>query len=194
MAKEKEEKDLDLNQPITLTAADLLKLFSEMQKQQIDAADRQATAIAQLSPSYKSPEQKEFEQKARQQQRDQQVQTLKIKRHQQRMCQHEIGQTGTKRTGEGAFNLLKLPTGELIGVCTYCQKVISSLNPDHIKYFRSKVGGTMAESGQLTEFITDPIKAQLARLSPDEREKVMKLRSQYIQQQKSVALEDEDDI
>lgn len=190
MAKEKE--NLDLNQPVTLTAGDLLQLFTQMQQKQIEAADRQAEAISQLSPHYKSPEQKEFEEAARKQQRDQQIQTLKMKKRQQRYCQHEIGQTGTKRTGEGAFNLLKLPTGETIGVCTYCQKVISSLNPDHIQYFRSKVGGTMAEAGQLTEFISDPIKAQLARLGPDERARVTASREKFISTQSNIALEDEE--
>lgn len=192
MAKEEKNQNIDLSQPITLTAADLLQIIAAMQEKQAQAAEKQADAIAQLSPKYKSPEQKDFEDAARKQQKDQQIQTLKIKKRQQRHCPHEIGQTGNKRLGEGAFCLLRLPTGETIGVCTYCQMVISSANPDHIKYFNNKVGGTMAESGQFTAYITDPTKAQLARLSPDERARVLALREKYMTTQSNIALEEEE--
>src|SRR5579859_6598014 len=114
MAKEKEEQKIDLSQPITLTAQDLLQLFAQMQQQQAQASNAQAEAIAQLSPHYVSPEQKEFQKQTREQQRQQQIFVLKNKKRQQRLCQHEIGQTGRKRLGEGAFNMLKLPTGEII--------------------------------------------------------------------------------
>ncbi len=191
MAKEKEDSTLDGSQTITITAKDLLQLFAQMQQQQIAASNAQTEAISQLSPHYKSPEQKEFSEQARAQQRQQQIFVLKNKKRQQRLCQHEIGQTGRKRLGEGAFNMLKLPTGEIIGVCTYCQMVISSINPDHTKFFQ-QAGGTMAESGQLTQYVTDPIKAQLARLGPDERARVVASRDRYLSTSVAVNVEDEE--
>jgi hypothetical protein len=188
MAKDKE---IDLSQPITLTAGDLLQLFTKMQEQQLQASTAQTEAISQLSPRYVSPEQKQFTEQAKEQQRNIEIFKLKNKKRQQRLCEHEQGQTGNRRSGEGAFNLLKLPTGEIIGVCTYCQMVISSVNPDHQKFFR-KAGGTAAESGQLTQYIVDPIKAQLARLGPDERARVILSREKYMSTAAAVAdLEDE---
>ena len=176
MAKEKE---IDLSQPITLTGQDLLQLFNRMLEQQTLASREQAEAITKLSPSYQSPEQKAFNEQAREQQRGIEIFKLKNKKRQQRLCEHEQGQTGSERNGKGAFNMLRLPTGETIGVCTYCQKVISSANPDDQKFFR-KAGGTMAESGQLTQYIVDPIKAQLARLGVDERARVIAARERYM--------------
>jgi hypothetical protein len=192
MAKEKETNEVDLNAPISLTAGDLLKLFTTLSTQSSEKnAEVLATALAKLQPGYKSPETKEYEAKLREDQKNIQINQLRNRKRQQRFCGHEVGQTGRYKNGEGAFCCLKLPTGEIVGVCQYCQMVISSANPEHQKFFQ-KTNGTVAQSGQV-EGLIDPIKSQLARLTPEQRERVMESRAKYfaVESVKQIAEEDE---
>lgn len=196
MAKDKEVKEQEQTQAaspnldaINVSGADLLKLIALLQK---DNAQVLADALSKLQPGYKSPEQKQFEDSAREAQRNIQIATLKSRKRQQRFCEHEVGQTGRHRNGEGAFCALKLPTGEMIGVCQYCQMVISSANPEHQKFFR-KVNGTPAEAGQ-AEGLIDPVKAQLARLTPDQRAKVQAARAAYFAQESAKELVTDDEL
>ncbi len=183
MAQEKvtKEPQVDLSQTVTVSAADLLQLFAKLQQDAADSAKNQNKALIEglkeLSPHYVPPAQQENIKNQRLQQRKIEVFKIKNLRRQQANCDHEVGQTGRKRNGEGAFAGLKLCTGETIGVCFYCGKVISSLNPEHQKYFR-KINGTVAQSGMI-EGIADPIKAQLSRLSEDEQKKVLAARAKF---------------
>jgi len=189
------EKEIDLNAPMTITAADFMALFAKMQQDSkvaqteasVENAKVLAEALEKLSPRYVDPKQKENIEAGKQALRDIELFKIKNAKRQQAICEHEQGQTGSKRLGEGAFCLWKASTGEVIGICTYCQKVISSTNPLHEKYFRKR-GGTLAEAGQST--LNDPIAAQLARLSPDDREKVKKLRAEYVRPEPTIDLED----
>jgi len=192
MAKEKEANNQEAAPnlgAVNVSGEDLLKLVMLLQK---DNAQVLAEALSKLQPGYKSPEQKQFDEQLRQDQRNIQIATLKSKKRTQRFCEHEVGQTGRHRNGEGAFCALKLPTGEMIAVCQYCQMVISSANPEHYKYFR-KVGGTPAEAGQ-TEGSLDPVKAQLARLTPDQRAKVVAARTEYFAAESAKELVTDDEI
>jgi len=174
---------------INVSGGDLLKLIALLQK---DNAQVLADALSKLQPGYQSPEQKQFQEQLRQDQRNIQIATLRAKKRSQRFCEHEVGQTGRHRNGEGAFCGLKLPTGEVIGVCQYCQMVISSSNPEHARYFR-KLNGTVAEAGQ-AEGILDPVKAQLARLSPDQRAKVLASRAEFFASESSKEPTNDDDL
>lgn len=172
------DKEPDLNAPISLSGADLLKLFATLSNQSAEKnAEVLAEALSKLQPGYKSPGAKAYEEKLRGDQRNIQIAQLRNKKRRERFCGHEVGQTGRYKNGEGAFCCLKLPTGEVIGVCQYCQMVISSTNPEHQKFFQL-TNGTVAQSGQ-AEGLIDPIKAQLARLTPDQRVKVMESRAKY---------------
>ena len=196
MAKDKETAQLDLTQTINISAGDLLQLFAKIQQDAANAAKDQNKALVEglekLSPSYISPGQVENAKNQREQQRKIEIFKIKNLRRQQKNCQHEVGQTGRKRLGEGAFCGLKLPTGETIGICQYCQMIISSENPEHQKYFR-QINGTVAHSGQ-ADGITDPIKARLARLSEDERAKVIASRAKYFAENPKDELEEDEDL
>ena len=67
----------------------------------------------------------------------------------------------------GSFVLHQLDTGEVIGICTNCQKVIRSTNdgqdgrPDDRQYFKNKSANRLSRAGQ--RIFRDPTKAQLAR-------------------------------
>lgn len=184
MTKIKDTPDVDLSAPVTVSGADLLALFVQLQQQQAKQAAESnkvlAEAFAESRKPYKDPGNEANLAESRKQIRQIQLNILRSNKIAQKNCPHEQGQKGNRRSGEGAFAALKLPTGEAIGICTYCFKTISSADPRHAKYFQ-KLGGSMAESGQF--MLTNPLEAQLARLSPDEREKVMKARSEMIKPQ-----------
>lgn len=181
MTKEKnDESNLNpnLNGDVNISVPELIKLLSSLQTQSSrENAQALAEALSKLQPGYRSPEQKAFDVKLREDQRNIEINKLKARKRRQRYCEHEVGMLGRHRNGEGAFCCLKLSTGEMIGVCQYCQMVISSANPEHQRFFR-KANGTPAEAGQ-AEGLIDPIKAQLARLSPDQRERVLEARAKY---------------
>ena len=182
MPKDSKEPQVDLNQTVTVTAGDLLQLFAKLQADAQESAKNQnqalITGLKELSPHYVPPGQEENRKQQREAQRKIEIFKIRNQRLNQKNCDHEVGQTGRKRNGEGAFCGLKLCTGETIGVCMYCQKVISSADPEDQKYFR-KINGTVAQSGSLSDGVIDPVKAQLARLSPDKRAKVIASRAKY---------------
>jgi len=194
--KTKPEPQVDLNQTVTVTAGDLLKLFAQLQQDAASAAKDQNKALVEglkeLSPHYIPPGQEENRKAARQAQRKIEVFKIKNLRRQQSSCDHEVGQTGRKRNGEGAFCGLKLCTGETIGICMYCQMVISSINPEHQKYFK-KINGTVAQSGQI-EGMSDPITAQLARLSEDQQKKVREARTKFFAERPVDEIELDEDL
>jgi len=174
-----EKKAIDMDQTVTLTAGDLLQLFAKIQQDNAKAGEAQAKvlaeAFAESRKPYVDPGQEENLRNARKQMRAQQLNQLRNAKLQQRNCEHEQGQTGDERNGKSAFHFLKLPTGEWIGVCSYCRKIISSTDPRDQKFFLKK-SGRPAESGQFP--LMDPIEAQLARRSPDERALVLKARQE----------------
>jgi hypothetical protein len=184
MAKET-TTNVDTNAPVTLSVADLLTVIAKIQADNAEAlaksgernAEVLSSSLEKLSPSYKTPGQKQNEQQLKQASREGELNKIRMKKRQQHFCDHEIGQTGRKRLGEGAFFPMKMATGEVIAVCCYCQKVISSINPKHEKFWK-KVGGTMGEAGQISG-LNDPIEAALQRLTGDEQDAVRKSRLEY---------------
>lgn len=67
----------------------------------------------------------------------------------------------------GSFVLHQLDTGEVIGICTNCQKIIRSTNdgqdgrPNDSQWFNKKSANRLSRAGQ--RVFRDPTKAQLAR-------------------------------
>ena len=190
MANKEKQVEVDLDQTVTLTAGDLLQLFAKIQQDNAKAGEAQAKvlaeAFAESRKPYVDPGQEENAKNARKQMRQQQITMLRNQKLQQKLCEHEQGQTGDERNGKSAFHFLKLPTGEWIGICSYCRKVISSVDPRDAKFFQKK-SGRPAECGQF--MTSDPIEAQLARRTPDERAAILKAREST---PKPVQIEDED--
>lgn len=58
----------------------------------------------------------------------------------------------------GSFITHRLDTGEIVGICTNCTKVIRSTNPEHLKFFREKSANRRSSSGD-RQFL-DPGRAQ----------------------------------
>lgn len=181
MAKQ-EQVPIDPSQTVQLTATDLLQLFSKLIESQNKSQEHQAQVIAEAfqeaKKPYRDPKDVANEEALKESSRQQMLAQLKGEKIRQNDCPHEQGQTGDERNGKSAFNFLKLPTGEWIGICTYCRKIVSSLDPRDQKFFVKK-SGRPAEAGQFP--CPDPVKAALARLSPDKQKEVLKARKAQIE-------------
>lgn len=79
-------------------------------------------------------------------------------------CPHKkaASELSTRVSEDGAFVVHVLDTGEMIGICTNCQKVISSLIPEDLKFFSARGGNTPSRAG--TRIFADPLKVMRARL------------------------------
>lgn len=196
MATQK-EPNVDLNQQVTLTAADLLKLFASIQESQQASAETQAKvlaeAFAESRKPYVDPKVEQNNINAREQLRRIELNKIRAQKLQAKNCPHEQNLTGSGNAGnrESAFHFLKLPTGEWIGICPYCRYIASSLRPKDAKFFR-KAAGVPAESGTPV-MLADPVAAQLARYTPEQREQILRERAEY-QVQNPVSPENDEEL
>ena len=73
----------------------------------------------------------------RQKNREFTLKLLKIQKEKQNNCPHTQGLSSSfpPHDSPSAFHALKLWDGEIVAVCPYCRKKISSKNPEDIKYF-----------------------------------------------------------
>lgn len=118
--------------------------------------------------------------------RDNALKILKRQKDQQNFCEHRYGSGpgGTSYRFSGnvrnsGFCYLKLPTGETIGVCLACQKLISSTNPEDEKFFttlnKQYATVVMPESIQADIPEDEKFFAQIARLPAEEQKRITKL-------------------
>ena len=93
--------------------------------------------------------------------------------YQNKVCPHTMGSSpnSARSLPDSSFAIHVLDTGEVIGVCTNCQKTISSLNQDDLRYFAIKGGNIRSAAG--VRFFADPLRAQRARLSLDQKELIL---------------------
>jgi hypothetical protein len=90
--------------------------------------------------------------------------------YQDKVCPHTMGSSpnSARALPDSSFAIHVLDTGEVIGVCTNCTKVISSLKQDDLQYFAKKGGNIRSAAGQ--RFFSNPLKAQQARLGIGQEE------------------------
>lgn len=140
--------------------------------------------------SFRDPRQ-EFEEEARKQQKEHTLRILKNKRDRQGTCEHRYGSGPTFRyldnPRNSGFCYLKLPTGEIIGVCLACQKTISSIDPADAQFFTTLgheyATRVMPESIQAIISDDDKFFAQIARFTPEEQKRITKLTIFSLQKQ-----------
>ncbi len=182
MATRKEE-EVDLTQKVDLSVADILALITKIQADQATAlttageknAEVLGNALEKLSPHYETPGEKANKEYLRGISRQVELDKIRNKKKTEYNCPHLLD---NGRSQVGAFFGIKLLTGEVVGICCYCRKTISSLNPKHEKYWK-KINGTVAECGQVSG-LNDPIEAGLKRLVGDEQDRVRKNRAEFI--------------
>lgn len=85
-------------------------------------------------------------------------------------CPHKKGLGGQTPGDDSAFWIHRTDTGETIGICSYCQKVISTLIPEDAKFFAMK-GANVPSSAAQRNFL-NPIKALTARFPEEERKQI----------------------
>ena len=94
-----------------------------------------------------------------------------------------------------AFCFLKLPTGEMIGVCLYCRKIISSIDPADNELFRTALKWSRNTPAEAIQFLSDKPKdeqlfRQLERYTPDEQNRILKLNVSSLSKQVKPELTD----
>jgi len=90
---------------------------------------------------------------------------------QEKVCPHTMvsNQLSARALPDSSFILHVLDTREVVGICTNCQKVISSLKDEDRQWFAKKGGNIRSSAGQ-DRFFANPLKAQLARLGRGQKE------------------------
>jgi hypothetical protein len=127
-----------------------LALAEAMKSASKEQAAVLANAFAESRKPYVDPLHEENNRNMRESMRAQAKEQRLGKIAEQDSCPHLQGSSplSAETTGnKSSFCLLKLPTGEVIGVCSNCQKVISNRHPKHLVHFRKKGGNELASSG-----------------------------------------------
>lgn len=172
----KQNPEIPSDQPIALTIDQLKEIVAAASAAQSGGSGLEqkfselVEAIIESRKPYVAPGTEENEQQFRK--LGKQAEEFK-RRHTeqiQRLCAHRIG-SGGPRPGENnsGFWVHRTDTGEVIGICCSCQKVISSLNPDDAAMFNGSAN-VPSSAGQRAFY--DALEAQTARLTPEEREVV----------------------
>jgi len=127
-----------------------------------------AAALRESRIPYQDPKQLENEENMRKGMRDAERNKRLNKRAEQAACPHVMGSSpnSAKSLPDSSFAIHVLDNQETIGICTNCQKIISSRRPEDLKWFRAK-GGNVASAAGHREFF-DPIKARNSRQMTDD--------------------------
>lgn len=165
-------------QKISLTYDELKQLLNEAKAEQETASPNDLTstlkplieAIIESRKPYVSEESKKNDEAFRKAAREAAQATKRNLKLIQDGCPHVKGLGGTEPGSSSSFWIHRLDTGETVGICSYCQKVISSLNPADQIFFRKAGNNSPSSAGQRQFF--DPLKAQTARFSEEEKEEI----------------------
>jgi hypothetical protein len=140
------EPKLNLNDLSALATA----IAAAMRTASKEQADVLASAFKESRKPWVDPKQEENNRNMRESMRQQAKEQRLGKIAEQESCAHLQGSSplSAETTGnKSSFCLLKLPTGEVVGVCSNCQMVISNRHPKHLVYFKKKGGNELASSG-----------------------------------------------
>lgn len=127
-----------------------------------------ADALIEARKPYVDPRQQENERKMRDSMREVQDRINRQIAASKEFCPHVQGSNELSEVQGtlGSFVTHTLDTGEVIGICTNCQKIIRSTIPEDRKWFSKKNANRMSKAGQRN--FLDPQKAQLAGRLVDE--------------------------
>lgn len=145
-----------------IVAAAVAAALDKAQGAQVESAKIIAEALIEARKPYKDPNQEENQKRMREQMRETQERIRKNIEASRDACPHLQGSNplSSFQGQSGSFVLHTLDTGEMIGICTNCLKVISSSNRDDIKFFQKKNGNVPSAAGQRIFF--DPLKVRAA--------------------------------
>lgn len=130
-----------------------------------------AEAIVEARKPYVDPKQKANLESAKRSSRLQAIKQKAVKKAEQEACPHHKGSNPNSfRSDPFDYSIAKivLDSGEIVGVCTNCTRVFSSLFPEDVPFLRQKSSNQTARAGQ--RFFDNPLQAQRARLGLDQKE------------------------
>ena len=96
----------------------------------------------------------------------------RIKKQEQGLCPHQMGSHPDSRFPflDSSFAEMVLDTGELIAVCTNCQKIISNQIEEDIIWFKKKGRNVRAAAGYAQRDLSNPHASRRMRLGLDQKE------------------------
>lgn len=140
--------------------------------QQTNASGKDiAQALLDARKPYVNPRDKANEDSMRLSMREQAKLTKAQVEQDQELCPHKKGANAlSSRMDNQDSSWVKhiLDTGEVIGICTNCTKVVSSLNPADIHHFQDRGTNITSMAGRRT--FADPLAVQKRRLGLDQKE------------------------
>lgn len=164
---------------LVLTRQDLAAIIAEATRAATETALKHVTAqtasteqlvqaILESRKPYVDPKKAENDRRAREQMDEATARMRRDIEASRDVCQHKQGSNPNSISqGQGSsFVLHVLDTGELIGICTNCQKLISSLNPGDRKFFAVKSANIVSQSG--SRIFMDPLRVQRAGAMMDD--------------------------
>jgi tRNA A37 threonylcarbamoyladenosine synthetase subunit TsaC/SUA5/YrdC len=183
----KQNPEIPSDQPISLTIDQLKEIVNAASAAQSGNSGLEqkfsqlVEAIIESRKPYVAPGTEENEEEFRRLGREQEAFKKQNREWAQRLCAHRIGAGGPK-PGENnsGFWIHRTDTGETIGICCSCQKVISSLNPEDAPLFAGSAN-VPSSAGQRSFY--NAFEAQIARLTPEERKIAREKNKQFITRQ-----------
>jgi hypothetical protein len=174
MAKNQDTPQVAEDQQISLSIdqlKEILQTAKNAQQTKHDSTLKElVNAIVESRKPYEDPLRAENERMFRENDRRSLNAQRENLRRAQDSCPHVKGLGGQEPGSASAFWIHTTDTGETIGICSYCQKVISSLIPEDGKYFAMKGSNSPSAAGKRSFW--DPLGAQVARFGHDDREKI----------------------
>lgn len=139
--------------------------------QSTNMAQAIAEALIEARKPYVSPQEIANRESAKKSSREQREKQEAIKKYEQKVCKHVKGSNPNSFRSDpfdSAIAKHVLDTGEVIGICTNCNRVFSSLNPEDYEWLTAKSTNQPSMAGR-REF-ADANAAKRARLGLDQKE------------------------
>jgi hypothetical protein len=163
------EKELDPafaeEKTLTFSAKDLegliANVIAQVTSQQADQTRQLVEAVVKSREPYVSPETQENNRRIKEAMKKQRQQLEANRLADQATCPHIQGSNSQSDfpSPYGLTSMIKhyLDSGEVIGICTNCTKVVRQGDPDYQAIMRKKSGNSMSGAGR--RVFADPAKA-----------------------------------
>jgi hypothetical protein len=132
-----------------------------------------ADALLESRKPYIDPKKEYNENLMREQMREVMVRQKRDMEYAQENCEHHMGCNPLSSQPSQTSSFIKhtLDTGEVIGICTVCTKVLSSLNPTDRKLLSASSNNKQSTAG--VRHFNNPVKAMTARLGPVRQKEIL---------------------
>lgn len=131
-------------------AAAQLQVAQTLAQQGDKNAEVLAAALRESRKPYEDPKQIENEAEMRRGMKETARKQRANKKFQQAACPHTMGShpDSARSLPDSSFIIHTLDNSETVGICTNCQKIISSRRPEDLVWFSKKGGNVRSAAGQ----------------------------------------------